>query len=172
LKKNLMLLLPLALALLALLALPLSALAHGVVAKSGRGGQSAWAQCSYDNGEPMSFASVKIKNPGGRTHQVGHADREGRFAWFPADPGTYTAIFEDGMGHRGQAELAWSAAPAGAQPQGGKSEEKVGSSAVPMWGRAAWGLSAIFWLSGLFFWIQGRRLSRRGNRVAPASGSD
>ena len=152
-----------ALAILVLLALPQPALSHGVVTQSGKGGNTAWAQCSYDDGEPMSFASVKISGPGKATHQVGHADRQGRFAWFPADSGTYTAVFADGMGHMGQVELAWSKtpdAPSAATPNDQAATSNAGLGAVSRWIRAAWGLSAIFWLSGLVFWLQGRKHRR------------
>ncbi len=153
-----------ALAIMVLLALPQPALAHGVVAQSGKGGDTAWAQCNYDDGEPMSFAEVKVTGPSKSVHQVGHADRQGRFAWFPAGSGTYTAVFKDGLGHRGQVELTWSATPGSLStgtPEDQESSPNADSSSVSRWSRAVWGISAIFWLSGLIFWLQARRLKRK-----------
>lgn len=133
------------------------ALAHGVSLEAGQG-RAAWVLAQYSDGEPMSFAKVRVLGPGGQTHQMGNADATGRFCWLPDQPGQWTAVIEDGQGHRGQVSLDWTGgdAPVASQRGGGE------MAAQPLWTRALLGLSAIFCLAGLVFWLLGRRGARRG----------
>lgn len=135
-----------------------NAAAHGVEMTSGSG-QACWVKAEYAGGESMAFAKVQIMDPQGRTHQVGHADGQGRFAWVPDQAGAWSAQAEDGMGHRG--ELVVQAGPDPAAPPAPRGQEL---GAVPLWARAAWGLSFIWGLSGaIFYWkARGSRPRRPG----------
>lgn len=146
-----------------LLAWRTPALAHGVDLKAAPA-ETVVVTGTYSDGEPMSFAKVKVLNPEGKTHQVGNADAEGRFAFVAERPDKWLAILEDGMGHRG--EIAWQQKPAATE-----AATEQGASAAPgqtpnqavsasKWERAAWGLSLLFWLSGLVFWRKGFKQAR------------
>jgi len=139
-----------------LLAWQSSTLAHGVALKIDRG-DAVVVTGEYSDGEAMSFVKVKVLNPMGKTHQVGNTDATGRFAFVADQPGKWLATLEDGMGHKGeivwrqgQVKAAQDAAPSPAQP-----------TDQPKWVRAAWGLSALFWLWGMVFWWKGARKTRR-----------
>jgi hypothetical protein len=83
---------------------------------------------------------------------VGNADGQGRFAWFVDQEGEWTAIAEDGMGHRGEISLR-----AGTAASNAPEPVREASGSPPQWTKAILGLSAIFWLSGLVFWRNGRK---------------
>ncbi len=135
-----------------------AALAHGVEITSGTS-QAAWIRAGYAGGEPMAFAKARVLDPQGQTYQVGNADALGRFAWLPDRPGQWQVAVEDGMGHRG--ELTINADQAGS-PQQAQAADDMHD--IPQIYRVVWGLSLIFWLSGLSFWWRGRR-----RRVHPGS---
>lgn len=55
----------------------------------------------YDDGEPMSYAEVKIFGPDSEIpFQKGRTDRNGRFMFRPDQKGRWRIIVSDGMGHR------------------------------------------------------------------------
>lgn len=146
---------------------PGAAGAHGVALTSGTG-PAAWVQAVYTGGEPVSYAKVRITNPAGRTHQVGHADAAGRFAWLPDAPGDWRAAVEDGMGHRVEAVLQWHrqdpAPRAAAAPADGLRNQ-------PLWARLLWGLLFLWGAVGLLAWLRARRHSaaRGGMEKGPPS---
>lgn len=55
----------------------------------------------YDSGEPMSYAEVGLFSPSDPKieYQIGRTDKNGCFAFVPADPGTWTISVDDGMAH-------------------------------------------------------------------------
>ncbi len=141
-----------ALVLACLLLAPLPALAHGVETRQGPASASVVAICEYSDGEPMGFAKVTVRNPQGGTHQVGNADAQGRFAWLAEENGQWKAVFEDGQGHRGEISLS----VAGGEAKQAAAQASAPSS-QPLFARVAWGLSFIFWLSGLAMWWKARK---------------
>lgn len=143
------------LTLLLLMALRSPALAHGVELETSLG-EAVVVIGTYSDGEPMSFVKVQIKNPEGKTHQVGNADAKGRFAFVADQPGKWLATLQDGMGHKGK--IAWQQAEAKTKQALQQKETK--SADTPKWVRAVWGLSFLFWLSGLLFWFKGGKRSR------------
>ncbi len=56
---------------------------------------------TYDDGEPMSYAEVKIFSPDNKDieHQNGRTDKNGYFAFLPDKPGEWKIIVNDGTGH-------------------------------------------------------------------------
>ena len=133
------------------------ALAHGVEVQNKRA-EAVVVHGMYDDGEPMSFVKVKVLNPAGKTHQVGNADINGFFAFVPDNPGKWTATLEDGMGHKG--ETIWQQGQGKAKQD--QAEAKPQANDTPKWVRVIWGVSAIFWLSGLLFWWKGGNKAKRG----------
>ncbi len=90
-----------------------SAQAHGVGARSlGPGAQSV--EFYYASGEPMAYVAVRLFAPGDAAVPFvdGRADKLGRFAFLPSEPGAWTARAEDEEGHK--VELTVQAGEAGA----------------------------------------------------------
>lgn len=139
------------------LLLPAPALGHGMELSAGHG-PAAWARGEYSGGEPMSFVKARVLDPDGQTHQVGNTDAQGRFAWLPDREGRWRVALDDGQGHRGEVGLDWrpGSGPAAEQPPA----DQAGPASQPLASRIVWGLSLIFWLSGLAFWRLGRRRGR------------
>ena len=135
------------------------ALAHGVELKAAPA-ETVVVTGTYSDGEPMSFVKVKVLNPEGKTHQMGNADAGGRFAFVAERPGKWLAILEDGMGHKGQ--IAWQQKPAATEQGSSAAPGQAPNQTVSAskWERAAWGLSLLFWLSGLVFWRKGFKQAR------------
>jgi len=153
-------LMALALAGAALLAWSIPAAAHGVSAQTGRG-PAAWVRAEYSDGETMSYAKVRVLDPQGQTFQVGNADERGHFAWLPSAVGTYRVVLDDGQGHRVEASLEWGAEGQAAPPTP-TSANQPDLTGQPLWVRAIWGLSFLFWLGGAWFWWKGRARPRGG----------
>lgn len=97
-KKRLVLIIILGLSFLSLL--PGSLRAHGVVYEISKE-NAVIVKVGYDDGEPMSYAEVKIFSPFETDieYQNGRTDRNGCFAFFPAQAGEWRVVVNDGMGH-------------------------------------------------------------------------
>jgi hypothetical protein len=134
-------------------------LAHGVEMTAGTGQEAAWIRAGYAGGDPMEFARVRVIDPQGRTHQVGNADSQGRFAWLADQEGEWMVVAEDGMGHRGEV-----AVKAGATAVSSPAPVQMESASPPRWLKTLLGLSFIFWLSGLVFWQKARQARSRGRQ--------
>lgn len=106
----------------------------------------------YDDGEPMSYAEVKIYSPtGGKTaHQVGRMDKNGRFAFVPDGPGEWRVTVEDGMGHRTETSI-------GVDETQKVSEKEPVVKAPSKWQGVVSGLSIIFGLTGILFYFRARK---------------
>jgi nickel transport protein len=150
------------LTLLLLVAWRTPAQAHGVEIIAGPG-RAVVINGMYSDGEPMSFVKIKVTTPQGKTHQVGNSDANGSFAFVPDHPGEWLVVASDGMGHR--AETTWQQEAGKTAPAGSSESQPAQAPAQPMkaskWERAAWGLSLLFWLSGLVFWRKGARKQRQ-----------
>jgi nickel transport protein len=77
-----------------------TAWAHGIrgkiISKTG-----ILAEAEYDDGEPMSYASVEVFNlKENLPFQTGRTDRNGRFLFLPDNPGDWRVVVNDEMGHR------------------------------------------------------------------------
>ncbi|WP_419655695.1 hypothetical protein Dvar_47920 [Desulfosarcina variabilis str. Montpellier] len=111
----------------------------------------------YDDGEPMSYAEVEIKEPQSEiAFQTGRTDRNGCFIVKAETPGLWTAVVSDGMGHRLALEFTVEA--------DGKQSETVEKTARPTasskMGRLPGiiaGLSVILGLCGFFYGWKARR---------------
>lgn len=87
------------------LALAGPAAAHGVGWSERAADPAKVIAFAYSDGEPMAFATIRVKAPDGSIFQQGHADRTGVFAFVPAAPGDWTVEAKDGMGHRAVARI-------------------------------------------------------------------
>ena len=122
--------------------------AHGVGARSlGPGAQSV--EFYYASGEPMAYVAVRLFAPGDAAVPFvdGRADKLGRFAFLPSEPGAWTARAEDGEGHKVELTVqAGEASTAGGSPGGLFSPWRVALwlslsvnlLAVAAWLRARW----------------------------------
>jgi len=74
--------------------------AHGVVYEV-KEDKTIIIKVEYDDGEPMSYAQVKIFSPTEKEieHQNGRTDRNGCFAFLPDVAGEWKITVNDGMGH-------------------------------------------------------------------------
>ena len=114
----------------------------------------------YDDGEPMSYAAVKITAPDSDVEfQNGRTDRNGYFVINPDMPGNWKAVITDGMGHRLVLDFTVDA-------DGGSALEKTAGKATVHNGverpvsrpaGIAVGLSVIFGISGLTYGWSARR---------------
>ena len=125
--------------------------------------QTACIRIAYDDGEPMSYAKVKVFGPGNAAieHQNGRTDKNGRFAFVPDTPGPWRVEAGDGMGHAIKAEVNFT--PDQAQDKAPADPPKDQGPSVS---KAMAGLSLIFFLSGAFFWWKGTRVARPGSASA------
>jgi nickel transport protein len=141
---------------LMVLLLSCQVLAHGVQGTVQSGGLAV--ACRYSTSEPMDYAKVTVLAPGSsQPFQVGHTDKNGRFCFFPDAPGEWRVTAEDGMGHRLEVKV-----PVTDQNTLKTLPPAAGADSVAHTRslRVLTGLSAIFGLSGLLFWIQGIRAKR------------
>lgn len=143
---------PLAAATLAAILAAGGAYAHGVGARSlGPGAQSV--EFYYATGEPMAYVAVRLFAPGDAAVPFidGRADRLGRFAFLPSEPGAWTARAEDEEGHK--VELTVQAGEAGAA--GGSPGGLFSPWRVALW------LSLSANLLALTSWLRARHPAAR-----------
>jgi nickel transport protein len=130
--------------------------AHGVTSKIDTGGIVVSAM--YDTGEAMDYARVTVLAPGANLKfQSGRTDRNGRFCFFPDVSGNWKVVVDDEMGHRLKVTVPVDEAMAlQANPENGNL--KPGSLA--RWEKAVMGVSIIFGISGILFWLKGRKTGK------------
>jgi len=111
-------------------------------------------EAEYDDGEPMSYAKVKISAPGAKlTFQPGRTDRNGRFCFFPDVQGEWKVAVSDEMGHRLEVNVPVDEA------MKLKTDSAAGrpKSSLSRYEKVLIGIGIIFGVSGFFFWRLGMR---------------
>lgn len=122
--------------------------AHGVGSRSlGVGAQAV--ELYYASGEAMAYAAVRLFAPSDPETPFidGRADRLGRFAFLPSEPGAWVVEAADGDGHKLRMTVqAGKAGAPGASPGG----------MLPLWRVALW-LSLSANALAAASWIRARR---------------
>ncbi len=130
---------------------------HGVDILTINGGTGIEAR--YDSGDPISYAEVTVYSPENEKEpfQSGVTDRNGRFLFFPDLEGEWKIVVNDWTGH------------------GGTFRIKVDPSLVSITGdgvgtpgrgiKILSGISVIFGLSGLLFYLVAIRERKRGRNA-------
>lgn len=110
----------------------------------------------YDDGEPASYAQVKVTSPkGGKIeHQNGRTDKNGCFAFLPDLPGQWKITIDDGLGHRIDTELV-------VKNASGIQNKQDPLRVFPMWQGVVTGLSLIFGFFGVLMYFRVRKLHRQ-----------
>ena len=136
--------------------LPAPVYAHGVMGKTGTGGIVVSAM--YDTGEAMDYAKVTILAPDANLKfQSGRTDRNGRFCFFPDVSGNWKVVVDDEMGHRLEVNVTVDQAMVlRANPENGNARPNV----LTRWEKAVMGVSIIFGISGILFWLKGRKTGK------------
>lgn len=102
--------------------------AHGTGHRVIRDGGTITVKSFYSDHEPMAYAKAMVYGPSDEKveFQNGRTDRNGRFAFFPDEEGTWRIEVNDGMGHLMKADIdVTDSDSSGTRP--GESVEKVGA---------------------------------------------
>jgi nickel transport protein len=127
--------------------------AHGVTSKIDTGGIVVSAL--YDTGEAMDYAKVTISAPGANLKfQSGRTDRNGRFCFFPDVSGNWKVVVDDEMGHRLEVTVPVDEAMA---LQANAESGNLKPASLTRWEKAVMGVSIIFGISGILFWLKARK---------------
>ena len=126
-----------------------SVLAHGVEYEI-KENKASIIKVGYDDGEPMSYAEVKIFSPYNAEieYQNGRTDSNGCFAFIPDEPGEWKIVVNDGMGHGVATKVPIT--------EGIKVD--ITHHGFPRWHKLTTGISIIFGLTGLIFYIRIRKI--------------
>ena len=122
--------------------------AHGVehvTVKDGIG-----IQAFYDNGSPLAYVDVTVFSPAQAEteFQSGVADKNGVFMFKPDMDGTWTIVFDDGLGHGLREEI---------DIQAGQTVEQTPSGVIPRWQKVLVGVSLIFGITGFLYGVTIKR---------------
>jgi len=102
------------------------------------------------NGSPMAYCEFKVFAPGNydKPAQEGETDKNGRVFFFPDKPGSWRVAVSDGMGHGKILDVSLN--------------EEMGLSKIPSahfshWQKLIIGVSIIWGLTGILFYLVARR---------------
>ncbi len=101
----------------------------------------------YEDGTPLSFAEYKIYSPDNKVFSEGELDKLGRILFLPDRPGKWKIEVDDGMGHGIIKEIEI------------KDVKNIvfSKSSYPLYLKILTGLGIIFGLTGIIFYIIGRK---------------
>lgn len=93
-----------------------NAFAHAVSGKELSAAETKVVAFAYSTGDLAAYVTVNVFSPADQNveFQNGRTDAQGRFAFTPDMPGTWTIVLTDGMGHKLSypVEVASAASPA------------------------------------------------------------
>lgn len=145
------------------LAIPVSA--HEVRIEAFQWSPLVLMESTYSGSEPMAGAEAKIFSPENKDKefQAGRTDVHGYFAFRPDQPGEWTFIVDDGLGHRGEKAMVVSEQFIHAEKKAlsGVNNSKASANlfrSMPLSLKIVMGFILIFGLTGCFYWIKARRL--------------
>ncbi len=130
-----------------------TALAHGAGFTIAEDAPTRVVQFEYTAGQPMTDADIRVQEEGGRLFQLGKADRHGRFAFSPDQPGTWIVEADDGEGHKLRAEVAVGGSASGASAR---------ALIIPQWALLILLVVSLLINAGLLSW---RSAKKKGPRV-------
>ncbi len=138
--------------LMGLLAAPSLASGHGVYHQVTQK-EAVLVTAEYDDGEPMSYAEVKVTSPSGGkvAHQTGRTDKNGCFAFVPDCEGEWKVTIDGEMGHLVEATVTVN------ETLLVQKNERVGG-APSKWQGIAVGFGIIFGLAGFMYGLRMHRL--------------
>jgi len=127
--------------------------AHGVFHRIERK-EALVIAAEFDDGEPMSYADVKVLSPAGGKieHQNGRTDRNGYFAFIPDQPGDWKITVDAGMGHVIDTRVSVNESFRVEQ------QERIGRP-LSRWQGIVTGFGVIFGLTGFIHYFRARRSS-------------
>ena len=138
---------------------------HGIEVGFVLSAPSVIATCTYSDSEPVKDADVIVYRPGeeGWEYQRGRTDINGVFAFVPDAAGEWKVEVDDGHGHRKETLVTLTEEffrSEGAVPAAGENAGRmeIGFSDLPIWLRAAFGLSIIFGIACLFYLVKVRKI--------------
>lgn len=142
---------------LCLLAIAEDVWSHGVLGRVGSG-KGILVEAEYDDGEPMTYASIEIfDSEENLPFQSGRTDRNGRFLFCPDKMGDWKVVVTDGMGHRlalkTNIDKMFNLVKTNEQQA-----NDINERSFSRYERALMGISIIFGISGIFFWWRGRKI--------------
>ena len=122
--------------------------AHGVVYEV-KEGKTVIIKIAYDDGEPMSYAEVKIFSPheSELEYQNGRTDKNGCFSFVPEQIGEWRVVINDGMGHGVATKINVAEAM----------EIEANHKGWPRWQKLITGISIIWGLTGLILYFKVRK---------------
>jgi len=142
-----------------LLAIAENVWSHGVLGRVGSG-KGILVEVEYDDGEPMTYASIEIfDSDENLPFQSGRTDRNGRFLFYPDKMGDWKVVVTDGMGHR--LALKTNIDKTLNINKTEQQAKSINQGFLSRYERALIGISIIFGISGIFFWWKGRKIYRR-----------
>lgn len=133
------------------LAAPALLSAHDMVVRVEPGPATVILRATYDGADPAGRADVQIFKPGDAhsPYQTGSTDAAGAFAFVPSQPGVWTAVVDDGYGHRAETQVEWTVDAAQARLPADAHHSN--------WRNALTGVSLLIGLTGIWLWRQSRK---------------
>jgi len=133
---------------------------HGVLGRV-ESGKGILVEVEYDDGEPMTYASIEIfDSEENLPFQSGRTDRNGRFLFYPDKMGDWKVVVTDGMGHgltlKTNIDKMFNLDKTNEQQA-----KDINENSLSRYERTLMGISIIFGISGIFFWWKGRRIYMR-----------
>ena len=136
---------------------------HGVLGRVGSG-KGVLVEAEYDDGEPMTYASIEIFDSEDKLpFQSGRTDRNGRFLFYPDKMGDWKVVVADGMGHRLALKININKM-FNLDKINEQQAKDINENSLSRHERALMGISIIFGISGIFFWWGGRKIYRRNKK--------
>lgn len=128
--------------------------AHGAHYTIGKA-EAMVIRVEYDDGQPMSYAEVKIFSPDDPKveYQNGRTDKNGRFSFWPEEGGEWKVTVSDGLGHSVVANI-W-------PDDKGDTELPRQSSGFKRWQKAIMALCVVWGFLGLAFFLQAKTMRRQ-----------
>ncbi|MEW6557866.1 MAG: hypothetical protein AB1349_11015 [Elusimicrobiota bacterium] len=126
---------------------------HGVEYSVIKGGVGI--KVYYSDGTPMSYSEVKIFSPQDRQteFQTGVTDKNGCFVFYPDSIGKWKIEVNDGMGHGIVKEIDIT--------EGLTTKPEI-THYLPIWKKILIGISFIFGLTGILFYIVTNKKIKKG----------